>query len=220
MRRVIALFLVTFSVLACQATGQDNNTRQPARSKTETTFTRGAGGSMVTTLSRNIKVNAKSTLQREWVAAHQADAPVDLVGTPGITTVYKPGEGYASGEYQYNVSIPLDVREDLSAIEIRFVLFDIWGRFTKTLSVTEVEDLVARVPRTLSPGWRVFSESEVSEHYASLAYVARARTKAGKVFEADLDQVLAEARKMSDRFEPSWLDPRPAAPPDSAQRRP
>ena len=125
MHRVTALFFATFALSACQMAGQDNAPKRPESSqKTSTTFTRSPGGSVVTMLSRSIKVNAKSTLQREWVAAHQADAPVDLQGTPGVTTVYKPGEGYSSGEYQYAVSIPLDVREDLAAVEVRFVLFD------------------------------------------------------------------------------------------------
>ena len=209
-------------VVACQPSRGDEaqaQARSDDRANT-TTFTRGSGGTIVTTLSRNIKVNDKSTLEREWITAHDSLSPVDLVGTVGITTVYKPGTGYSSGEYVYTSRIGLDIKEPISALQLRFVLFDIWGQFTKTLSATEVEDLPPGTARTLTPEWRVYSENEVSEHYASLAYVARVRTKAGRVFEANYIPIVEEARKLSSQFEPAWLDPKVRPVADSVPRRP
>jgi hypothetical protein len=184
------------------------------------TFTRGPGGSATTKLGYGISVNPKSGLRREWITAHDSTLPADIEGTTGVRTVYSPGGAYSSGSYSYVASVPLRARDSLSAVEVRFILFDIWGDFIKTLSETEVEDVPAGAQRTFTPGWRVWDENEVSEHYASLAYVARVRTAAGRVYEANPEAIVAEARKLSERFAPEDLDPerRPKRDSSSARR--
>jgi hypothetical protein len=101
----------------------------------------------------------------------------------------------------------------------RFVLFDVWGQFTKTLSYTEIEDETAGTTKSFTPSWSLYSENEATEHYASLTYVARVRTKAGRVFEANYQPVVDEARKISARFQPEWLEPNPLPRPDSTRSR-
>jgi hypothetical protein len=210
-----------FAILMLSACSDDT----PKSSKTEpdsirpntTAFTRAPGGSVTTTLGYGIKLNPNSSLQREWITGHDSLAPVDLSGTVGVNTVYKPSQGYSSGEYRYEASVPLVVREDISAFEVRVVLFDVWGAFTKTLSYTEIEDVPKGTTKIFTPSWRVYDENEVSEHYASIAYVALVRTKQGRVFEADFQPIVTEAKKLSARFEPSWLDPNRRVSPDSAK---
>jgi hypothetical protein len=51
------------------------------------------------------------------------------------------------------------------------------------------------------------------------AYVARVRTNAGRVFEANYQPVVDEARKISARFQPEWLEPNPLPRPDSTRSR-
>jgi hypothetical protein len=58
------------------------------------------------------------------------------------------------------------VTDPISALEVRFALFDVWGNFVKTLSETEIEDIPAGGKRMFSPTWRVWDENEVSEHNA------------------------------------------------------
>lgn len=163
---------------------------------------------MQTTLGFGIRVNPASNLQREWITAHDSLLPVNLVGTVGVVTAYKSGGSYSTGNYEYRASVPIQTRDSISAVEIRFVLFDLWGDFVKTLSMTEVEDIPANATKTFAPTWNLYSENEASEHYASIAYVARARTKAGRVFEANYKPIVTEARRLSDRFSPEDLDPR------------
>jgi hypothetical protein len=55
------------------------------------------------------------------------------------------------------------------------------------------------------------SENEMSEHYASIAYIARVRTADGRVIEADPAAAVAEARKFSKKFTPLDLEPKPPA---------
>lgn len=213
------ILLLLAAVLACRSTEPLGNaiTRSNSDRPNTTTFTRSSGGSMTTTLGYGIKVNPASSLEREWITAHDSLAPVDLRGTVGVVTTYKAGGDYSTGEYEYQATIPLAFKEDVVAFEIRFVLFDLWGQFTKTLSYTEVEHEAAGSTKSFSASWSVYSENEVSEHYASLAYVARVRTKAGRVFEANYSPVVDEARTISARFQPEWLDPTGTLRPDSVK---
>jgi hypothetical protein len=151
----------------------------PVRPNT-TVVTRGTGGTAVTRLGYGISVNPKSSLEREWITAQDTALPARLEGTIGVRTVYKGGSGYSSGEYQYLASVPVLASDSLAAIEVRFVLCDIWGNFIKTLSETEIEDVAAGTKRTFTPAWRIWDENEVSEHYASLAYIARVQTRQGE----------------------------------------
>jgi hypothetical protein len=194
-RLVLAVALL--AILPEQATGQ-----APAGA---VTVTRDSGGSIKTPLSIGIAVNDKSSMQREFIAIHDASLPVDLVGTPGVRTVYA-SEG-RTGSYKYNASVNIKPTEALTAIEYRFILFDIWGNHVKSLSATEVEDLPAAQTKGFTPAWNVYSENEVSQHYASIAYVARVRTAAGKVVEADPSAALTEARRFSKKFTAADLDP-------------
>jgi len=65
----------------------------------------------------------------------------------------------------------------------------------------------------ISSEWNAFTENEVSEYYASIAFVARVRTQGGRVFNADTMRVLEEARKFSRKFSPENLEPKPAKSP-------
>jgi len=220
--RSIALAMILFS--ACKPT-QEASPSDPASSSPRsdrpntTRFTRGSGGSITTVLGYGIKVNPNSSIEREWITAHDSLAPIDLNGTVGITTVYKSGGEYSSGEYRYQATLPLIFKEDVTAFEIRFVLFDVWGQFTKTLSYTEIEDDALGTAKSFTPTWRVYSENEVSEHYGSLAYVARVRAKTGRVFEANFAPVVDEARKISAKFQPEWLEPNRRPNEDSSRTR-
>lgn len=161
--------------------------------------TRTDGGSITTVLSRTIALNPNSSLRREWVAVHERSMPANVMGTPGIETSYKAGDSYKAGGYQYESKFGITVREDLSAFEVRFLLFDVWGRHTQTLSAMQIVDLRVGEHKNEAQ-WNLFSENECMAFYASIAFVARVRTKAGRVVEADNSVVLEEARKFTEKF--------------------
>jgi hypothetical protein len=213
----VFVLLITAALAACSGSappeaGSTDEARPLAK---EVTFTRGTGGSVVTTLGYGIRLNPGSSLEREWIAAHDTRLPVDLKGTTGVRTVYVDGGRYSSGEYQYRSSITIAPTDSLAAIEVRFILFDVWGEHTKTLSMTEIVDIPGGEEVTFTPQWRLWSENEAEEFYASLGYIARVRLRSGKVFEADYDPIVAEARKIYSRFAPEDLDPNRRPPPDS-----
>jgi hypothetical protein len=130
-----------------------------------------------------------------------------LVGTIGIVTVYDEGSTYSSGGYEYEAHFSVLASESLSAIEIRFLTFDLWGEHVKTLSDTEIRDFNAGEEVELSPRWNIFSENECSEHYASITYIARVRTSTGQVLYADPSVVIEEALRFSNQFTSDDLNP-------------
>lgn len=167
---------------------------------------RGSGGSIQTNLGSGIVLNKQSSLQREWIVVDDPRLPVSIRGVTGARTIYKPGKRYSSGSYMYAADLDLGVTDDVSAFEIRFVTFDIWGERRRVLSLASIKDLAPGRHKE-DAEWRVHSEHETSQYYASIAYVARVRTKSGKVLRANPQAVLAEARKFSEKFSESDLDP-------------
>lgn len=172
------------------------------------TVTRESGGSIQTPLSSGIVVNKESSLTREWITFHDPLLPADVLGTIGVKTVYESGR--VSGDYKYSAKFTIDAREPISAIEVRFLLFDLWGEHIKTLSLSEVADIQGS--KEVSGRWRVYSENEVSEYYASIGFIARVRTQSGRVFQANTIPVLEEARKFSKKFTAESLEPKPEKP--------
>lgn len=170
--------------------------------------TRTSGGSVQTKLSDQIVLNKGSALQREWIAVNNGSLPVQLVQTPGVTTIYEREGRYSSGGYEYKVDFNILVAEPITAIEVRFLTFNIWGERERVLSLTEILDFGVGTHK-LTGSWSLYSENEASEFYASIAYVARVRTASGKIVTADLDPILAEARKFNAKFSEAELDREP-----------
>jgi hypothetical protein len=175
-----------------------------AVSEEQPRVTRADGGSIQTVLSPNIVVSKGSSLRREWIATHDPACPAELVGTPGVTTVYVPDK--YRGEYVYRAKWTIAATEPLAAIEVRFVCFDVWGEFVKTLRSVEITD-VPTGRHTFDGEWSLYSENEVGAHYASIAYVSRVRTRAGRVIQGDSSAALEEAKRFSSKFTPANLEP-------------
>ena len=173
------------------------------------TVSRASGGTVRTELGHGLYVNKESSLEREWITVHDDSIPVDIMGTVGVKTVYNSGTRYSSGGYQYEAEYSINAEEDLSAIEVRFLTFDIWGEHSRILSVTEIVDIAAETTKKFVGKWSVYSENEISELYASVAFIAQIRTKSGKVFKTNPEFIIEQARKFSKKFSEEDLEPNP-----------
>ena len=172
----------------------------------ETTHTTADGGLVQTNLGYGIVVNDDSTLRREWVAVHDSNMPVAFVETPGVTTIFERDD--YGGDYWYSARYKLEVKQPLVAVSVNFILFDVWGERTKVLDATDIEDMeVGFFPKDAK--WRAYSENEISEYYASVAYVARARGVDGQIYFTDTDAVLAVAQKYMSDFTEEMLEEDP-----------
>jgi hypothetical protein len=172
--------------------------------------TRADGGSITTDLGYGIAVAKGSSLRREWIAVHVPALPVDLDGTPGVSTVYVRKE--YSGEYNYRAKFRINTTQPIKAIEVRFLTFDVWGNHVRTLSSEDVVDIAAGVTKELQGSWSLYSENDVERHYASIAFIARIRLEDGHVLVAPTDAVVEEARKFSTKFTVAELDPKSPSP--------
>jgi len=169
----------------------------------EQQVTKTSGGSIQTELGYGIVLNKESTLTREWITIHDDSLPVDIEGTTGVNT------SYGDRKYQYNAEYIIKTKEAISAVEVRFLTFDIWGNNVRNLSATDIQDVKADVTQNFDATWHEYSENRVSEFYASIAYIAQVRTADGRVIKANPEIVLKEARKFSDKFSKSDLEPKP-----------
>jgi hypothetical protein len=170
---------------------------------------RASGGSIQTSLGYSVVLNKNSSLSREWIAVDDQDLPAKLIGVPGITTMYKQSTDYSAAGYEYFCKYSLHPAQPLSAVETRFLTFDLWGSHVKTLSATEVLDLENGKSHNFEGSWHLYSETEASEFYASIAFIAQLRTTSGHVLKSNIEPVLEEAKQFSSKFVESQLEPSP-----------
>jgi hypothetical protein len=168
------------------------------------------GGSVITDLGYNISLNKNSSLKREWFVVRDENSPASIEGLAGVRVAYKSGERYSSGQYQYGVTYQLKAKEPIVAFEIRVHVLDVFGRLLKTLSSTELVDFSDS--RSFDGNWRIWSENEASEAFASVAYVAQVRTASGRVYEADRAAVFDQIRKVARRITEADLEPKREVP--------
>jgi hypothetical protein len=169
--------------------------------------TRDPGGPMKLELGLGISLNKNSNLQREFIAIHDSSLPFEIIGTPGIATLFDRDN--RGGSYKYAATVTVKAKEPITAFEIRFIVFDVWGSHVRTLSMSEIADVPAGEVRAYPARWELYRENEAGEHYASIAYVARVRTANSKVVDSDLATIIAEARKFTKKFTAEDLQPRP-----------
>lgn len=148
------------------------------------------GGSVVTELGYGIKVNAQSTLMRSWVVLNDSGCPIQL-GRSGIKTIY--------GDREYNF-IPegsISSKEKVAAIDIRFLLYDIFGDHIKTIICTHVADIQTGASIELKNigGWRAL-ENEISGLLTVVSFVAQVRTSTGTVWKFNAKLIDAELSKI------------------------
>jgi hypothetical protein len=134
------------------------------------------GGTVVTELSPNIKVNEKSALHRTWTVLNDPSCPIQL-SDAGIRTLYR------GRDYSFNPTGLAKTSKPVQAFEVRYLLYDVFGEHLRTLSSTEVTDLPGDFSFQLgkSGTWRAW-ENDVSQLLTVVAFVAQVRGEAGKIW--------------------------------------
>jgi len=165
--------------------------------KSETTD----GGSVVTDLGYNIQVNKGSTLHRSFVNINDPAAPVRLIAA-GVQAKY------GRDRYSFAPVGDFSASEPITALEVRFVLYDVFGGRMKTLSATEVTDFSPNMQLALSQlgSWYAW-ENEVSELLTVVAFVANARLASGKLWRFNEKAVSEELAKLNLKVTSGALEP-------------
>jgi hypothetical protein len=148
---------------------------------------------------------ADTTLHREWVALHDPSLPIELAETPGVALGYK-SESY-SGKFQWHAKYQIVAKQPVTALDISFVLLDIWGERLQTLRDETIRDIPANVPTELESVWDMYPEENAVRFYTSIAFVRGVRLGDGRIIKADIDSVVQQIRKFSEKFDPAELQP-------------
>ncbi len=161
-----------------------------------------AGGSVVTNLGYGIAINKGSTLKRSFYVFNDPGCPVQLQGA-GVSTRYN------DRNYSFVPKGELRAEEPVAAVEIRFLLFDVWGEHLKTLSATEIKDLGVGTSLEIKEigTWQAW-ENDVSRYLTSVAFVSRVRTLDGKGWTANTSALLQRAAELDLKPDESDLDPK------------
>lgn len=159
------------------------------------------GGSVVTDLGYNIRLNSGSTLKRSWVVLNDSECPIQL-RVAGI------GTAYSEQSYQFKQSGQLSCVEGLAALELRYILYDVFGRHLKTLSSTYVSDLTTgRTVELQELAEWVAWENEVSSFFTSVALVAHVRTAEGRIWRHNEKLLTDELARIELAASSGVLDP-------------
>ncbi len=153
---------------------------------------RGEGGPMQFNLGSGYFINEHSSLQRQWAVVNDPTMPASFSDLAGISVAV------GGRDMIFEATAGVVVVTPLTAIEVRFILFDLWGHMIRTLSLTKVQDLAPGEHR-LTGQWDLRG-NEASSYYASIGFVARVRTADGPVVEMDLKPVVDEGLRFTDEF--------------------
>jgi hypothetical protein len=196
--------MLTFGVLALACAFQCANAQEAPSAARALTVTKAEGKIMKVSLTPSISLNTDSMLRRGWYAITDPASPVGIEGTPGIDVVYN-SQARSSG-YEYRVDFGVVPKEPISAVDVRVVVLDVFGRHLRTLQAVYVLDTDRA--RYFSGIWTILREAEATAAHTSIIYVANVRTAAGRIYTAGSKEITEQIKKVSGRaFSDAGLDP-------------
>lgn len=139
-----------------------------------------------------IVLNEKSSMTRMHYVIDVPGIPVTLKEVAGINTVYQDRR-YMWEAYKDDVL----ASEPVTAVEVRFLLVDVFGERLATLSATEVADIAAG--GEIYPIWRwnvrFDSETDAKTMHTTFGWVAQVRKADGTVVTAKEEQILEAIKR-------------------------
>lgn len=148
------------------------------------------------------KINEKSSLRRSWIVLNDASSPVKMAKA-GITIRYNTSDGFI-----YVQVGAIDVNQKVVAIEIRHVLFDVFGNHMITLSSVEIEDRPAANSVELPDFFWRTSEKDASQYLTDVVFIAQVRTADGKIWRPQSEALIRELDRIHLKVSDSELKPK------------
>ncbi len=143
------------------------------------------GGRAVVRTANGV-LNQHSSLRRRWLAVDNLSSPIRLNGA-GLLTRFDEKE-------QTHFLVPIGTitpKRAISAIEVRYLLFDIWSQHLRTVALTWLADSSTNVDLRENTRWPAV-EYEASQLVTTVAFAARVRTAEGQVWTFDAEKMLAQ----------------------------
>jgi hypothetical protein len=147
-------------------------------------------GSMRIPFSQLDALNPDSKLSRQSFVLTDASAPVLLTSEAGIQVLHF--EAGPPRDYRYLLRWSVSAKEPIRALEIRALVYDVFGDHLVTLSLLEVADFGSS--RFGDANWRIYRDHEIRGASCSIAFVWQARTAAGRLYKADPLKIAAATR--------------------------
>jgi len=173
-----ATILIGFAILSLGvAVGQ-------SKGETELQVRQEDGGSVSVKTASGF-LNQDSSLKRTWYVIDDPTAPARL-DRAGVFPHFDDKE-----KSQYLIPVgTVSPKEAISAVEVRYALFNVWGDHLRTIAVTRLVDSSTHVDLRQSNQWLAL-DSEVSQLVSVAAFVARVRTADGDVWSYDTTRMVA-----------------------------
>jgi hypothetical protein len=146
-------------------------------------------------------VNQDSSIKRKWYVIDDVNAPVRLEHA-GV---------FPRLEEKENVQLLVPIgtvspKQAISAVEVRYVLFDVWGERLRTMAVTRMSDSSTHVDLRTNEKFPAL-ESEASQVVTVFAFVARVRTAEGQQWNFDGPRVTSRIASFGMSVAPADLNP-------------
>ncbi|MGI8600221.1 MAG: hypothetical protein ACR2KB_13285 [Chitinophagaceae bacterium] len=154
------------------------------------------GGSVITNLGYNIKVNEGSSLNRQYIILNDANSPIQIYET-GVKT------SYADRSYSFIPVGNLIAKEPVTAIEINYVLYNVFGEHIKTLAGKEIKDISSSMDLSKIGTWYA-SENQISEYLICVAFVANVRKQNGTIWKYNYKSIKEQLNKLTIAFEENY----------------
>jgi hypothetical protein len=116
---------------------------------------------------------------------------------------------YDAPWFRYQANMRMRALKPVAAFEVRILNFDIWHQFTGALSFSQLEDLNAGQQKSFERVWGIYGESQLRDHFVSVAYVARVRYADGTTIVADATPALKAAQAIQSSITLQDLEPKP-----------
>ena len=166
------------------------------------TITQASGGS-VRIPHGMAAVSNRSSLELQWIMVTDStlgiifDAPV---GASGV---------WDDPWFRYESDMKMRALVSVQAFEVRILTFDVWHQFTGTLSFSQLEDLKPAQTKSFDRVWGIYGESQLRDHFISVAYVAKVRLADGRTIVADPAAALRAAQAIQASITIQDLEPKP-----------
>jgi len=154
-------------------------------------------------------VSNRSSLELEWITVTDSTMGLVFDGPIGAKGIHD------DPWYRYNVDVKIVALKPIAAFEVRVLTFDVWRQFTATLSFSQLEDLKVGQKKSFDRLWGIYGESQLRDHFTSIAYVARVRFMDGTTIVADPTPALKAAQAIQGSLTLQDLEPKPEPIPSS-----
>jgi hypothetical protein len=129
--------------------------------------------------------------------------PVKL-GNVGILARYKPSQ--YSGSYEFVSNGPVTVTQDIEALRLVFVVFDIFGDKMRGLSAIQVKDFTAQASIPHDGSWYA-TENDVEKFFTSVAFVSDVMLKDGRIWRSDYKTISSKLAEVEIKISEAALEP-------------